>query len=216
MRSSIAIAAALMLTFSVFACRQPVHDPKDDLEATALALQHATSWHEEYDGPGGMRGDWLHRSSDRVCPHGLYMVIDEPQAESIPTHREYFHTAKKIYYREPGHWVGIGGTPVDECASGPNLDAVGIAMPLHDLLSGAHAISGDLRQVGSETCRDYRVQTSWREFVICINPDDHLPREVVSSAFRNEKGEFVNPERATYSKWNKLGEFDLPSDFPSG
>lgn len=151
-----------------------------------------------------------------VCPDGIRVIMDETDAASVTTHQEYFYTPKSVYYRRVGGWVRISNrTSADECGSTPDLDALGIRMRLEDIFSGASIRAGDERMLDSETCRDYHVKVAWREFLICVNPTDHLPREIVSSLFKDENGQFVKPERARYSKWNSVQESDLGVALPS-
>jgi hypothetical protein len=215
----IAIAGFLVLAAGIglYSLRQspPHQSPGNDLKETAAALHSVRSWHEDYEGPVGPKGDWMRSSRDMVCPTGMHVIVDEPDADSIPIHREYFYTAKHIYYRSPGGWTGLGGTPINQCLPPLHLDGVGIDLPLEDILSGARVFPRGTRMIGSASCRDYLVKSPWRDFIICVNQQDHLPREVVSSLFKDEQGEFVRPERATYSRWNSVSEFDLPDGLPS-
>ena len=215
MTKSIAIAAAaLVLGVGMVAYLLVRHGPKKDLELTAAALDRVKSWHEESEGPGSQRGSWVHTTSDMVCPQGEHAIVDESDAGSVVTHREVFNTMKYVYYRSPDRWVRYGDSS-NECASGPHLDGVGINLKLAEALSGASVQAGITRNVGSEACRDYRVHGVWRDFIMCVNQSDHLPREIVSSLFKDENGEFVKPLRATYSKWNRVSVSDFPANVPS-
>lgn len=153
--------------------------------------------------------------SDTVCPIGMHYIVDEPDGVFTPTHREYFYTVKHIYFRLQDNWTRLGGMPADQCTPPLHLDAVGIYMPFEVLLSQARIQAQDVRTVGAESCRDYHVETSWREFTVCVNESDHLPREIVSSLLKDEKGNLVKPERAAYSKWNNVTASDFPEDIPT-
>lgn len=207
--------AALLMVAGIFSYFQLRHRPKKELQLTVAALRDASSWHEEYDGPGEQPGTWQHTTSDMVCPQGQHVIVDETGVRQDLAHRELFDTATKSYYRWPNQWVQLNGfNGVKLRCSSRELDAVGILEPLGDLLATASVRAEGERMAGGEPCRDYRVTSPWREFVICVNPDDHLPREVVSSKFKDESGQMLKPERASYSKWNIVSVSDFPADAP--
>jgi hypothetical protein len=208
-------AAALLVAIGILAYVRLHQGPEKDLELTVAALGHVNSWHEEYEGPGGVIGTWDHSISDKLCPQGEHVIVDETDSASVMTHRENFYTAKNVYYRWPDRWVYVSSRGrVNDCSSAPHLDAVGIGLSLEDVLRGASVRAGNERMVGSEPCRDYHVKAVWREFIMCVNQTDHLPREIVSSLFKDESGQFVKPARATYSRWNSVTVSDFPEGFP--
>jgi len=208
---SLLIAAVLFLIVGivVFLSRRA----EVSLDPTLAALTQVTGWHEEYEGPGAPSGSWVNRSSDTFCVLGEHLVEDDTQPSSAPPHREYFYTPKSIYFHTPEGWVKLGGTRSGEACSA-YLDGIGPALPVKMLFAGAKVRLGEDRMVGSESCRDYHVKGPWSEFIMCVNEDDHLPRQIETSFLKDEKGEFVKPVRATYSRWNQVTAADLPADAP--
>lgn len=213
-KKRVLVASVLSLLGAFVSCTRA----DKDLNLTVAALHHVNSWHEEYDGPGSVAGTWEHRVSDVVCSKGEHVVMDETAADSRETHAELFYTPHNSYYHQPYGsygWQKWGNGRAPECSAEPQLIGLGVALHLEEVLEGAAVRRGEARSAGSELCREYNVKGIWKEFTICINESDHLPREIVSSFFKDEAGEWIKPQRASYSRWNGVNESDLPSGAPA-
>jgi hypothetical protein len=194
--------------------------PKREVERSRAALLNAKSWHfhtvrvflnippETVD-------------MDVVCPGFEHRIARGAAADGTPIVREYIKFRGQVYSRVEDQWV-LSKTPAQtmwNCDQhGSLLDGDANSLPYSAILGEGTIRRGELRQSGSETCRDYEVvipvptnilEREYR-FFLCINETDHLPRETRRTPRGSDHEDVI-----TYTDWNDRTEPLSASDFPS-
>jgi hypothetical protein len=196
------------------------NSPMREMERSQKAAASAKSWH--YHGlhyfPASAPETF---DIDTFCPVFQHTVQGATDQNSSPRVLESIIYFGRAYGRVGGQWVlgqgnAQGSLPIFECDKG-SLGSDGNSLPYEAIVSDGSVRRGGVRSVAGEACRDYEVAVatphdpSEKEFrfSMCINEQDHLPRETRRTA-PGAREEGVS----NYSQWNAFSEPQLPADFP--
>ncbi len=190
---------------------------KQDVEQTRDALQKVTSYHFHYDGPNYLAGGPpLTKDVWVLCPNYRYEVTrvqGAPEKEEIRFDGSY-------YAKTPEKWVKVPQGPqagrmqgCDNLTSEYGLGIpAGFDMMLHS--SEIH-VDNQPRNIGGYTCYEYTAtiptaDVAKRKIVqkLCLNSDDHLPREVSFRGWGADRASVY-----TYDQWNKADQPNFPDGF---
>jgi hypothetical protein len=191
-----------------------------EMERSEKAVASSKSWHYQslHHFPASPPETF---DIDTFCPafqHTVRVATDQNGSPRILDSIIYFGRA---YGRVDGQWVlgkgnAQGFLPIFECDKGA-LGSDDNSLPYEAFVSDGSVRSGGVRSVAGESCRDYKIAVatphdpSEKEFrfSMCINEQDHFPRETRRTApGASEEGV------SNYSQWNAFSEPQLPADFP--
>jgi hypothetical protein len=166
---------------------------------------------------------------DIVCPLFEHTITSSTRPDGTPLTYEYIEYSGQTYNHVGDQWILNAGTqaqnhanasrtvPIIECTTGP-VGADLTSLPYAAMLDGS-VRRGEYRTVEDGACRDYNVTVSTPhdpvenefQFSICINEEDHLPRET--------RHTLQGASQETVSRYSKYRRFLLTSRIepsPSG
>jgi hypothetical protein len=200
------------------------NSPMRDIEKSSAAVENATSWHyhtvRTYTGqpPGTF-------DKDTFCPSFQHTIQSGTDRNGAPIVFDTIIYLGRSYGHVGGEWVTSGGRqadidaqgsiPIIECPNG----AIGSdenSLPYAAIKDGA-VRRGAVRDVEGDSCREYEIsvetphdaQEKQFQFSMCINEQDHLPRET-----RRTPPGAAQEGVSTFTQWNAMTEPRLPAGFP--
>jgi len=216
----IALAGVVIVLAAGLAWWNWRNSPLREMERSQKAAASAKSWHYHslHYFPASAPETF---DIDTFCPVFQRTVHGAMDQNGSPRVLESIIYLGRSYGRVDGQWVlgkgnGQGSLPIFECDRG-SLGSDDNSLPYEAIVSDGSVRRGGVRSVAGESCRDYEVAVatphdpSEKEFrfSMCINEQDHLPRETRRTApGASEEGV------SNYSQWNAFSEPQLPADFP--
>lgn len=215
---SIAVGAALV-ALAARSYLQWRNSPAREIERCGAALAHARSWHfhtvqQFLNNPPETRDVYT------VCPLFEHTIKQGSSLNGTPVRVEFIKFQGAAYVSQnSGPWARTkGDADIRDCSRGPVADGDGNTLPFDAILGEAAISRGELHQSGDASCRDYEflvpVPTNLlhkqHRFDICINEQDHLPRET-----RHKQQYFEQEDVYSYTEWNAATEPQLPPGFPN-
>lgn len=201
------------------------NSPMREMERSSAAVDSAKSWHyHSVRTPPGLPPDTFDK--DTFCPSFQHTIQSGTDRNGAPIVFETVIYLGRSYGLVAGRWVSSGGRQADINAQGsipifecPNrvLGSDENSLPYESILKDSSVRRGGVRQVESDSCRDYEIavptphdaQEKEFQFSMCINELDHLPRETR----RTPPGAQLEGV-STYTQWNAMSEPQLPTGFP--
>jgi|GEM_PF-2892761 len=159
---------------------------------------------------------------DTVCPSFQHVTSTYRDAAGLVQTREGIYYFGSSYYFADGRWqpaqrrAEFVDPGIFECNNGAtNGDENSISMA--GVLEDGNVKRGELISVDGDSCREYAVsvptphdpQEKEFQFTICINEQDHLPRET-----RRTAPGATHEGVSRFSQWNAMSEPQLPPEFP--
>ena len=219
-KSILTVGAAAVVLFTASRILY-ANSPMREIERSRDALARIHSWH--FHTVRYVKGQPPETIDiDTFCPsfeHCTTSFVDDRGETQV---RESIHYFTNYFNHIGGDWVpakmqgGFSDPGILECQRGP-LSNDENSLPLDSFLDDGSVTRGEVQQVNGDSCRDYQVSAPTPhdpaerkfEFTICINEQDHLPRETRRTA------PFAVHEGVTeYSQWNAMNEPDLPPEIP--
>lgn len=109
------------------------------------------------------------------------------------------------------------GDNVPGCAASSVNNPFDLKVGFDDMRRAEIKIDPAVRHINGEACSEYNFKAhSGRDFAytfdqtLCINPDDHLPREV-----RADSVSYGDVKKITFDQWNTLSKPNVPEGFDS-
>jgi len=206
--------AAVALLGAVMGWMMYRNSPKRELERTRDALAAVKSWHyHTVRYIPGLPPET--REAEIACPAYWHSIVSSGEPGEVPQVRESYGYFGNVYTRVGDHWVtGKSTADTPECHLGPLADEN--SLPLPGVIEEGAVKKGELKDVDGESCREFSVSVPTPhdpkekefQFTICINEQDHLPRETRRTApDRTQEGV------SRYNKWNGVSE-ELPPEIP--
>ncbi len=211
------ICAAVGLSVFFWLAKSEKESIKQDVEQARAALLKAKSYHFHYDGPNYLAGKPpLTRDVWVVCPNYRYDIIREqggPDRQEIRFDGLYFAKTSDKWVKVPEGSQSKGMQGCDNLTS-----EYGLGIPAgFDLMlnHGEIHVDNHQRTVGGETCYDYTATIPLADVAerklsqkLCLNSDDHLPREVSFHGWGADRDSVY-----TYDQWNKTDRPNFPEGF---
>jgi hypothetical protein len=203
------------------------YSPMREIERSREAVAAVKSWHfHSLRHIAGIPPDTY--DVDIVCPLFQHTITSSTRPDGTPLTYEYIKYSGQTYNHVGDQWILNAGTeaqnnanasrtvPIVECTTGP-VGADLTSLPYSAMLDGS-VRRGEYRTVEDGACRDYNVTVSTPhdpvenefQFSICINEEDHLPRET-RHTLQGASQETVS----RYSKWGVLLVPPHPPDIPN-
>lgn len=223
--SRIVLAIAVILVAAGLLRLNWVNSPMREIERSETAVGHAKSWHYHTMLVfAGYAPETL--DTDTFCPSFQRTLRKGTGQDGTPRVIESINFFGRVYGYAGGEWRvsqgrqvdmnAQGSIPIFECLNG----AIGNdnnSLPYAAIIQDGKVRRGAVRSVGGESCTDYEItvatphdpQEKEFRFAICINEQDHLPREVRRTPPGSDKESISD-----YSQWNALSKPDLPEGFP--
>jgi hypothetical protein len=198
-----------------------------EIERSRDAVATMKSWHfHMVRHIAGLPSDTY--DVDFLCPLFAHSITSSTRPDGTPLAFESIKYSGQTYSYVGDRWTLSGGTqaqinanaagtvPIIECTTGP-MGADQTSVPYASMLDGS-VKRGEYRTVEDGDCRDYHVAVPTPhdpvekefQFSICINEEDHLPRET-RHTLQGASQESVS----SYSKWGALLVPPLPPDIPN-
>ena len=228
MKKWLGIGAALIVGVIVLGRMMWLNSPMREIERSRDAVAASKSWH--YHTVRYIPGLPLETFDiDVLCP-GFQHFIDSTtrMQDGAPLVIDTITYAGHAYRLTGGRYVIPGDTQyqinanaarvsaIIECDVGP-IGADQNSLPYKAMLEGT-VKRGQDREVENDSCTDYNVtvptphdpQEKDFHFTICINENDHLPRQT-----RRTLPGYTHEGVSTYTQWNVMREPQLPPEIPS-
>lgn len=192
------------------------NSPMREIERSKAAIGAVKSWH--YHSLRYSEGSELTYDVDTLCPTFQHTVVNGTDSFGTPMSQDYINYFGTVYRHADGQWLAPRGgrqSEIFECLKKVVIGADATALPFEAIVSGAKVQRGATREVNGSNCTDYEIayptpddpQEKEFQFSMCINEDDHLPRET-RRMLPGSNQETI----ATYSGFNTLQEPDLPPE----
>ncbi len=178
----------------------------EEFTLTQKAMASAKSWHSHVLSKKQGGDVLLDTTSDVVCPYDVHYVSLVPPYESA--------TVNGVLYRrqESGEWqidrpsiVSSTRPVLVECQLGPfSEDIFG---NLQAFPTWNTASKGEKKTIDGDSCREWTVTAvaeTVPRFTICINSDDHLPREFRTYDRHPAAGLSPAGNVTTVTRWNQV------------
>jgi hypothetical protein len=218
-KSILVIGAVLIVGFAAARISYRM-SPKRDLERARDALTNVHSWH--YHTVRYIQGQPPETIDiDFWCPSFKHFTTSYINAHGETQVRESIYYFPNSYNRVDGQWVaanrrGYADPGIPECQAGP-IGADPTSLSLESVIEDGRVTRGSLRQLSGSSCREYAIATPTPHdpaerifmFNICINEEDHLPRET-----RRNLPYPPHEAVSEFSEWNAMTEPDLPAEIP--
>jgi hypothetical protein len=216
----IAVAVVLIVLAAGLGWWNWRNSPMREMERSEKAAASAKSWHYHslHYFPASAPETF---DIDTFCPAFQHTIRSATNQDGSPRVLDSIIYFGRSYGRVEGQWVlspgnGQGSKPIFECDTG-SLGSDDNSLPYTAFVSDGSVRRGGVRSVAGESCRDYEIAVatphdpSEKEFrfSMCINEQDHLPRETRRTA-PGAGAEGVS----NYSQWNAFSEPQLPADSP--
>jgi hypothetical protein len=201
------------------------NSPMREIEKSGAAVESAKSWHyhtvRTYAGLPPSTFD-----KDTFCPSFQRTVQSGTDRNGAPVVIDTIIYFARSYSHTGDQWVTSGGRqadinaqgslPIFECPHGP-IGSDENSLPYDAILKDGTVRRGGVRDVEGDSCRDYEIavptphdaQEKEFQFSMCINEQDHLPRET-----RRTPPGAQQEGVSTYTQWNAMNEPQLPAGFP--
>ena len=191
---------------------------RHDMEQTREALGRVNSFHFHYEGPNFL-GNMPPMTQDVwvLCPDYRYEVT-RIQGGDL---KETIYFEGGYYARTPEKWVKVPGVPsmptVKGCGTLNASYGLGVPFDLDEMLDShtTIAVNNQPRTIAGDPCYDYTVtiptgDVAKRSLIqnLCLNSDDHLPREVKFHGWGMDRDSVY-----TYDQWNKIEQPTFPEGF---
>lgn len=223
----IAIALAIVLVIVGLKWWDWRNSPMREIERSSAAVAAATNWHYHTVQLNAADPSIPPETIDKdtFCPsfqHEIRSGTDRNGASLVRDSiiyfgRSYNHLGDK-WILSQGRQADIdaqGSLPIFECLKGA-MGTDSNSLPYQGFIDDGQVRRGGIRDVEGEPCRDYEVAVSTPgdptekefRFSMCINEQDHLPRETRRTA-PGTKDEGIS----TFTRWNAVTEPQLPPGF---
>ncbi len=203
------------------------HSPMREMERSRAAVEKATNWHYHTFHLNRVDPSVPPETVDEdiFCPSFLHTTRSGLDRAGAPVVRESIIYLGRSYNHLADGWVLAGGRqadidaqgslPIFECLQGA-LGSDDNALPYKAIVEDGKLRQGGLRQAGGDSCRYYDVAVPTPQdpakkefrFSICINEQDHLPRET-----RRTPPGATEEGVSTFTQWNAYTEPQLPAGF---
>jgi hypothetical protein len=198
------------------------NSPLREIERSRDAVAAAKSWHfHRVRYIGGLPPDTY--DVDIVCPLFEHTITSSTRQDGTPLVFDSIVYSGRVFSHVGDRWTLAGAhnpnvsgeVPIIECTAGL-MGADQTSTTFEAMLDGS-VEPGGYRTVEGDDCRDYKVTVPTPhdpvekefQFSICINEEDHLPRET-RHTLQGASQETVS----SYSKWGVMREPQLPPDIP--
>jgi len=226
MKKWLSVAAGLIVAVVVLGRLMWLNSPMREIERSQAAVAAAKSWHYHFERHiPGLPPDTF--EVDTVCPDFQHKIQSGTGSDGKPVVYDFIAYSGQSYSMVDGRYVIPGGTqsqidansartvPIMECDSGP-IGTDQNSLPYKAILDGT-VKRGEEHEVEGTSCRDYDVlfptphdpEEKEFHFVICINEEDHLPRQT-----RRTPPGYTHEGVSFYTQWNVMREPDLPPEIP--
>jgi hypothetical protein len=213
------IVVAVLLLFAVGAgLMLRRNSPMREIERSRDALAAVKSWHfhsVRYFPPQPAETV----DTDTICPSFQRSTNSWEDANGQPQSRDSIRYFTNVYNYVGGHWViapqSRGTLPdIPECTYGP-MNMNENSLNYSGVIEDGTVRRGELKDVNGESCREYYISVPTPhdpaekeyQFTVCINEQDHLPRETRHTA-PGSSHEGVS----TFGQWNAMSEPQLPPE----
>src|SRR5260370_30488229 len=221
----IVAAIAVILLIAGVAWMNWRNSPMREIERSSAAVENAKSWHyhtvRTYTGQPSNTFD-----KDTFCPSFQHTIQSGTDHSGAPIVFDTIIYFGRSYSRVAGQWASStgrqadinaqGSIPIFECPHG-SIGSDENSLPYDAILKDGTVQRGGTREVEGDSCRDYEMgvatphdpQEKEFHFSMCINEQDHLPRETRRTVPGSEQ-EGVS----TFTQWNAMTEPQMPAGFP--
>jgi hypothetical protein len=213
----IVIAAALILILGARWWMRR-NSPMREIERSRDAMVAVKSWH--FHTVRYIPGQPVETvDMDFVCPSYQRSTNSWEDASGKAHTRDSIRYFTSYYNYVGGHWItaqqSSGELPdILECNVGP-LNANENSLNFTSVIADGTAKRGELKDVNGDSCREYDVTFPTPhdpaerqfQFTVCINEQDHLPRES-----RHSMPGAAHEGVSTFGKWNAMPEPELPAE----
>lgn len=194
------------------------NSPMREMEKSSAAVDNAKSWH--YHSVRTFAGQPPNTfDKDTFCPTFQRTIQSGTAQNGAPIVFDTIIYFGHSYSQVAGQWASSGNrqgsVPIFECPHGP-IGSDENSLPYDAILKDGKVRRGGVRNVEGDSCRDYEIvvatphdpQEKEFQFSMCINEQDHLPRETRRTAPGADQ-EGVT----TLTQWNAVTEPQLPAGF---
>ena len=156
-----------------------------------------------------------------LCPSFQRNTRSTVDASGLTQTRDTILYFTNAHYFSEGHWVAsprsnTSATDTIECMKGP-MTSDENSLPLSGVIEDGTVKRGEVKEVSGESCREFDVSVPTPhdpkekdyQFTICINEQDHLPRET-----RRTRPGSSHEGVSVFTKWNAMTEPELPAEIP--
>jgi hypothetical protein len=157
---------------------------------------------------------------DTSCPSFQRRISSFDDANDVTQVRDSIHYFNTYDNHIGDRWIpapmrfGQTDPGIVECSSGP-MSGDQNSLPYPGVIEDGTVKRGELNDVNGESCREYDISVPTphdpqeKEFrsSICINEQDHLPRQT-----RRTPPDYNQEEVTIFGKWNAINEPQLPPE----
>ncbi len=195
-----------------------VHQQVDAIEA---AVTNAKSYHSKLIGYQQLYGDFV-QEAWVFCPGDRYQTMTTGKGVS----EEKIWFEGHIYSRSKGSigdwspWYFNNREASDTapgCSANSADNPFDLKVGFSDMKRATITIDPNVRHINGETCNEYNFKAHHGpdfaysfDQTLCVNPDDHLPREV-----RQDSVIAGEVKKLTIDQWNTATKPTLPEGFDS-
>jgi hypothetical protein len=222
-----AVAVAILLLVAGLGWWTWSHSPLREIERSDAAVAKATNWHYHTVHLNRVDPSVPPETVDEdiFCPTFLHTTLSSLDRTGVPIVRDSIIYFGRSYNHLADAWVLAGGRqadinaqgslPIFECLKGA-MGSDDDSLPYKAITETGTVRQGGVSDAGGDSCRYYDVAVPTPQdpaekefrFSMCINEQDHLPRETR----RTPPGATVEGV-STFTRWNAYTEPQLPPGF---
>ena len=211
-----AVTIVLVLAVPLWLAKHKRDMIRQDLEQSREALDKVNSFHFHYDGPNYLAGQPpLTKDVWVLCPDYRYEMTRVQGAQE----QEDIYFQGAYYVKTPEKWVSVPRpkvATVEGCHTLTGTYGLGVPAGFDMMLSRSTIqVNNQGRSVAGDMCYDYTVtmptsDVAKRPIVqtLCLNSDDHLPREARFHGWGADRDSVY-----VYDQWNKADQPTFPEGF---